>query len=448
MSKQYLTVSALTKYIKRKFDADPYLERVFLTGEISNYRKRPYHQYFSIKDDHALIQGVMYRQEFSRLKFDLKDGMKVLLIGRVNVYEPSGNYNIIIEHMEPDGVGALYLAYEELKKKLAQEGLFSLPKKQLPLYPKKIAVVTSPSGAVIRDIMTTIKRRYPIAQLVLYPTVVQGKGSAASIVTNLKRINQSDEYDLAIIGRGGGSIEDLWSFNEEAVIRQIVAMNIPIISSVGHETDTTLSDLAADVRAATPTAAAEISVPVLSEVIQGVKNQEQRLYHSTKSKLTLQQEKLTHFMQSYVFRQPQRLYEGHLIKLDQQTTQLQTIMSQHVRFEKREQEQLYSRLFQVNPLRKIDQLTNDWQQLDKELESNMKQLMTGKRQSFTHAVESLDLLSPLKVMTRGYAYVSTDQTIIKSINDVTVGESVSIHLSDGKITAEVKEVKEINDGED
>lgn len=446
MSTQYLTVSALTKYIKRKFDADPYLERVYLTGEISNYRKRPNHQYFSIKDDHALISAVMYRHEFNRLKFPLEEGMKVLIVGRVNVYEPSGSYNIVIEHMEPDGVGALYQAYTELKQRLAKEGLFSLPKKQLPSYPKKIAVVTSPSGAVIRDIMTTLKRRYPIVQVVLYPTVVQGKESAASIVQNLKKINAEDDIDVVIMGRGGGSIEDLWSFNEEAVIRQIVSMKMPVISSVGHETDTTLSDLAADVRAATPTAAAELSVPVLVEVLQEIKKNEQRLYQAMTNKLALRQERLNRLMHSYVFRQPKRLYEAHLVKLDQLTTRMQNVVSQNVRQAQHEQHQLALRLQNTNPSNQIKILKQQSLQLDENLHGSMQRYLDQQKRSFVHLAESLDLLSPLKIMARGYSYVTADENIIKSTHDIEVGKDIRIHLQDGWLEAEITGKKEKEHG--
>lgn len=446
MSTQYLTVSALTKYIKRKFDADPYLERVYLTGEVSNYRRRPNHQYFSIKDDHAVISAVMYRHEFNRLKFQLQDGMKILLIGRVSVYEPGGNYNIVIEHMEPDGIGALFQAYTELKEKLTKEGLFSLPKKPLPRYPKKIAIVTSPSGAVIRDIMTTIKRRYPIVQLELYPTVVQGKESAESIVKNLKKIKKAGDYDLAIIGRGGGSIEDLWSFNEEAVIRQIIDMDIPIISSVGHETDTTLSDLAADVRAATPTAAAELSVPVLAEVLQEIKMREQRLYQTMRSKLALRQEMLNRFMRSYVFRQPNRLYEGHLVRLDQYTSRLQNNVMQTVQSANHRQHQLALRLQNTNPINQIKVLKRDWHQLDEDLHQGMQRYIDSQQQSLHHMMESLDLLSPLKIMARGYSYVTVNDTILTSTDEVEVGQAVSIYLENGQLEAQITAKKEKNDG--
>lgn len=442
MSTQYLTVTALTKYIKRKFDADPYLERVYVTGEISNYKRRQNHQYFSIKDDHAVIQAVMYKREFSRLKFQLQDGMKVLLVGRVNVYEAGGNYNMIIEHMEPDGIGALYQAYTELRDRLAKEGVFSAPKKILPLFPKRIAVVTSPSGAVIRDIMTTVKRRYPITQLVLFPTVVQGKESAESIVRNLKKINEEMDYDVVIIGRGGGSIEDLWSFNEEIVVRQIAAMNSPVISSVGHETDTTLSDLVADVRAATPTAAAELSVPVLADVLQGIQKEEQRLYQAMKGLLAVHQEKLNRLMHSYVFRQPSRMYEGHMMKVDQSTAKLQSEMMQKVRESQHSYQRLSLRLQNVNPMMNLRVLEKEWQRVDEDLQQSMQRYLKQKEQSLIYSIQSLDLLSPLKIMARGYSYVTLNGQIVQSVQQMEVGNQVAINLQDGKVQAEIKNIDE------
>lgn len=281
MTQQYLTVTALTKYLKRKFDADPYLGRVYLTGEISNFRFRANaHQYFSLKDDHAKISAIMFKSAFQKLKFQPKEGMKVMVVGRISLYENSGSYQIYIEHMEPDGVGALYQALAELREKLGKEGLFEGPKQQLPRYPKRIAVVTSPSGAVIRDIITTVKRRYPIAQLVLFPTLVQGEQAADDIVRNIQRADAQGDFDTMIIGRGGGSIEDLWPFNEEKVARAIHAATTPIISSVGHETDVTIADMVADVRAATPTAAAELAVPVLNEELLRISERRSRLEQS------------------------------------------------------------------------------------------------------------------------------------------------------------------------
>ena len=230
---EYLSVSTLTKYLKAKFERDPYLERVYLTGEISNFRRRPNHQYFALKDEGAVIQATMWAGQFRKLDFELEEGMKVLAIGRISIYPPSGSYSINIESLVPDGVGALALKFEQLKKKLAAEGLFDQRWKQnLPQFSKKIAVVTSPSGAVIRDIITTVQRRFPMSQIVLYPTKVQGAGAAEEISGNIRRAHERGDFDVMIIGRGGGSIEDLWGFNEEIVVRAIFESRIPIISSV------------------------------------------------------------------------------------------------------------------------------------------------------------------------------------------------------------------------
>ena len=217
---EYLTVSTLTKYLKAKFDRDPYLERVYLTGEISNFRQRPSHQYFAIKDEKSVIQATMWAGQFKKLDFKLEDGMKVLVTGRISLYAPSGSYSINIENIVPDGIGALAVKFEQLKKKLTAEGLFNPQwKQELPLFSKKIAVITSPSGAVIRDIITTVNRRFPMSQILLYPTKVQGAGAAEEIAANIEAVNSRSDIDILIVGRGGGSIEDLWSFNEEIVVR-------------------------------------------------------------------------------------------------------------------------------------------------------------------------------------------------------------------------------------
>lgn len=346
---QYLTVSALTKYLHKKFTVDPYLQRVYLTGEISNFRLRPRHQYFSLKDDGAKIDAVMFQSAFSRLKFEVEDGMKVLVVGKIDLYEPSGNYQITIERMEPDGVGALYQAYEQLKAKLEAEGLFSAPKQKLPLFPKRIAVITSPSGAVIRDIITTTRRRYPIAQLVLFPAVVQGEKAADSLVGRLKEVNARGDFDTVIIGRGGGSIEDLWPFNEEKVARAIFASQIPIISSVGHETDTTIADLVADVRAATPTAAAELATPVLADEILRIRQDRLRLIKAYQAKLRFERQRLNKLQGSYVFLQPERLYEGYLQKLDNLNIKLRQAFREEQTKKQRTLQLLTKRLLAVSP---------------------------------------------------------------------------------------------------
>ncbi len=258
----------------------------------------------------------MFKSAFNRIKFTPEEGMKVLVVGHISVYEPTGSYQIYVEQMEPDGVGQLYQAYEQLKKKLSSEGLFTLPKKPLVKFPKRIAVVTSPSGAVIRDIITTVRRRYPIAQIVLFPALVQGTEASADIVRQIERVNQIGNFDTLIVGRGGGSIEDLWPFNEEIVARAIVSSEVPVISSVGHETDTTIADLVADVRAATPTAAAELAVPRLDQVLVDLKTTQNRVINAAYQVIQEDKLRLKRLQQSTVFTSPQRIYETFSQRLD------------------------------------------------------------------------------------------------------------------------------------
>ncbi|EOH93435.1 exodeoxyribonuclease 7 large subunit [Enterococcus haemoperoxidus ATCC BAA-382] len=441
MEQQYLTVTALTKYLKRKFDADPYLERVYLTGEISNFRLRPNaHQYFSLKDDGAKISAIMFKSAFQKLKFQPKEGMKVLLVGRISLYESGGSYQIYVEHMEPDGVGALYQALAELREKLGKEGLFEGPKKRLPRYPKRIAVVTSPSGAVIRDIITTVKRRYPIAQLVLFPTLVQGDQAADDIVRNIQRIEELGTFDTMIIGRGGGSIEDLWPFNEEQVARAIYQANTPVISSVGHETDVTIADMVADVRAATPTAAAELAVPVLNEELLKVKDRQTRLEQSFLYQLQQKNERYQRLRNSYVFKQPDRLYEGQTIKLDRITQRLIQSMETVYHQKQRTAQEIIAQFRQQTPQGQIREGQQQLKYLNQSLHDRMEQYMKDKEKQFTSAVQQLDLLSPLKIMGRGYSYTTKEQQVIKSVNELQPKEKIQIHYVDGIVDTVIEKI--------
>lgn len=439
----YLTVTTLTKYLKAKFEHDPYLDRVFLTGEISNFRLRPHaHQYFSLKDERAKISAIMFRSAFDKVKFTPEEGMKVLVVGRVSLYEPTGNYQIYIERMEPDGVGAFYQAYEQLKKKLAAEGLFQQTKQPLVRFPKKIAVITSPSGAVIRDIITTTRRRFPIAQIILFPTLVQGDSAAADIVAKIQQVNQFSDFDTLIIGRGGGSIEDLWPFNEESVARAIAASKIPTISSVGHETDTTIADLVADVRAATPTAAAELAVPVLSEELLKLQQAQTRLYQALQNKIDLAKKQVEQLQQAYVFRQPQRLYDGYLQNVDQLKLRLQTAFQQQVQSQQQQFLQLQNRLQQQTPAHHLQQFTAQVTVLQQQLQQAMQQLMQQQRQQLQQAVQSLDHLSPLKIMARGYSYVTDQQqNVLKQATDFKPQQQVTLHVTDATIQAEIKSIQ-------
>lgn len=443
MSEEYVTVSALTKYIKYKFDKDPHLGRVYLTGEISNFRLRPTHQYFSLKDENAIISATMFQSAFKKIQFRPEEGMKVLVIGKVSVFEKSGQYQINIEHMEPDGVGALYLAYEQLKKKLEAEGLFSLPKKPIPQFPKKIAILTSESGAVIQDIQTTVARRFPIVQLVLYPTVVQGVHAVNSILKNLDLVEQED-YDVVIIGRGGGSIEDLWAFNEEPVVRRVAELSIPVISSVGHETDTTLIDFVSDMRAATPTAAAEIATPVLMEIHQQLRNLQTRLEQALSRQLQIKRERMQALANASIFQNPERIYQVYQQRVDQLEMRLQQIMQQSVQQKRQQLVKNQHRLELGSPSRRVQTEKQALQYLAKRLEQAQGQLMKDKKQQFQRAIQQLDLLSPLKIMNRGYGILQQEQTIIKSVDQLEVEQELTIQLVDGTVRSKVTSVEKGN----
>ena len=443
MSEEYVTVSALTKYIKYKFDKDPHLGRVYLTGEISNFRLRPTHQYFSLKDENAIISATMFQSAFKKIQFRPEEGMKVLVIGKVSVFEKSGQYQINIEHMEPDGVGALYLAYEQLKKKLEAEGLFSLPKKPIPQFPKKIAILTSESGAVIQDIQTTVARRFPIVQLVLYPTVVQGVHAVNSILKNLDLVEQED-YDVVIIGRGGGSIEDLWAFNEEPVVRRVAELSIPVISSVGHETDTTLIDFVSDMRAATPTAAAEIATPVLMEIHQQLRNLQTRLEQALSRQLQIKRERMQALANASIFQNPERIYQVYQQRVDQLEMRLQQMMQQSVQHKRQQLVKHQHRLELGSPSRRVQTEKQALQYLAKRLEQAQGQLMKDKKQQFQRVIQQLDLLSPLKIMNRGYGILQQEETIIKSVDQLEVNQELTIQLVDGTVRSKVTSIEKGN----
>lgn len=443
MSEEYVTVSALTKYIKYKFDKDPHLGRVYLTGEISNFRLRPTHQYFSLKDENAIISATMFQSAFKKIQFRPEEGMKVLVIGKVSVFEKSGQYQINIEHMEPDGVGALYLAYEQLKKKLEAEGLFSLPKKPIPQFPKKIAILTSESGAVIQDIQTTVARRFPIVQLVLYPTVVQGVHAVNSILKNLDLVEQED-YDVVIIGRGGGSIEDLWAFNEEPVVRRVAELSIPVISSVGHETDTTLIDFVSDMRAATPTAAAEIATPVLMEIHQQLRNLQTRLEQALTRQLQIKRERMQALANASIFQNPERIYQVYQQRVDQLEMRLQQMMQQSVQQKRQQLVKNQHRIELGSPSRRVQTEKQALQYLAKRLEQAQIQLMKDKKQQFQRVIQQLDLLSPLKIMNRGYGILQQEETIIKSVDQLEVEQELTIQLVDGTVRSKVTSVEKGN----
>ena len=440
---KYLSVTTLTKYLKMKFDKDPYLERVYLTGQVSNFRKRPTHQYFSLKDDHAVIQATIWSGIYQKLGFDLEEGMKINVIGRVQIYEPSGSYSIIIEKAEPDGVGALAIQFEQLKKKLMEEGLFQERFKQpLPQFAKRIGVVTSRSGAVIRDIITTVSRRFPGVDILLYPTKVQGDGAAEEIARNIARANQRDDLDLLIIGRGGGSIEDLWAFNEEIVVRAIFESRLPVISSVGHETDVTLADFVADRRAATPTAAAELATPVTKlDLLTHLQNQEKRMATAVQNVLSRKKEALKKCSQSVIFRQPERLYDGYLQRLDQLQLRLKQSLRTRISDNKQLVQARTHQLVQLSPITKIQRYQDRLGQLDKLLRSQMALVYDAKVAEVKRLSEALLMLDTSRIVARGYAIVKKEESVVDSVEMLNKKDQVTLLMRDGQVELEVKDVK-------
>ena len=412
----YLSVTSLTKYLKMKFDRDPYLERVYLTGQVSNFRRRPSHQYFSLKDEGAVIQATIWAGVFKKLGFELEEGMKINVVGRVQLYEPSGSYSIIIEKTES-------------------------PEQALPNFVKKIGVVTSPSGAVIRDIITTVSRRFPGVEILLFPTKVQGEGAAQEIAENIQKANQRNDLDLLIVGRGGGSIEDLWAFNEEIVVQSIFESRLPVISSVGHETDTTLADFVADRRAATPTAAAELATPVSkADTLVWIRERQNRAYQACLRRIQYNQERLAKLSQSVVFRQPERLYDGYLQKLDRLTTRLETFMSQDFERKQKEAELLRQRLQGLNLLTSVQNYQDLRESLQRLLVTTTKNTINGKRVRLEKAQDALLSLDTSRIVARGYAIVKKDDKPLTSTKNITEGDQLTVQMRDGELEVEVKNV--------
>lgn len=445
---KYLTVTDLNYYITQKFKNDPYLHKVFLQGELSNFRyRRNSHQYFSLKDEKSKINVVMFRSYFDKIKFKPEEGMKVYVVGYVSVYGPQGSYQFYAENMEPAGLGALYEQLKQLQAKLAKEGLFDPNhKRKLPRFPDRIAVVTSASGAVIHDIMVTANRRFPHAEIDLYPAQVQGDTAADSLVRAMHQIaEQGDKYDVMIIGRGGGSLEDLWPFNEEAVVRQVYAMPMPVISSVGHETDTTLCDLAADARAATPTAAAEYATPNLVDELAGIQQLRSRLFSSMQAVIREKRDRLNRIKNSVIMREPTRLYDQQIETVDRLKDRLHNSMQNKVDRSKQDYLLLKQRLHSVSPDKQIGQMQQQERFLAKRLVDNMNHYLKDKRNSFSQTVQQLDDYSPLKTLERGFVYTTDSQgKTVSSIKQVKENENLNLHFKDGQVEAKVVKVKEEN----
>lgn len=441
---QYLTVAALTKYIKRKFDVDPHLNNIYVKGEISNFKRHSSgHMYLTLKDEKSRINAVMFAKSARTLAFEPENGMKVLLRGEVRIYEPTGGYQMYIKEMMPDGIGELFIAYEQLKKKLESEGLFHpRHKRAIPPFPSKIGVITSPTGAAIRDIITTLKRRYPIGEILVFPALVQGKQAAPSIV---KAIMQANEHpiDVLIVGRGGGSIEELWAFNEEEVARAIFQSRVPVISAVGHETDTTISDFVADLRAPTPTGAAEMAAPKISDIDERIRMMENKLIRYSKQRIDYEKNQLAAIHKSYAFKYPHLLYQQKMEQLDRVT---ERISRSSTLFFQRKQERLQAIAQLVernNPTSKIEKKLTEIEQYQNRMSRAAQNNVKHKQQAYVNMVTLLGAVSPLKIMEKGFGLVyNEEKEIVRTKNAVQKGDQITVVVQDGQLDCTVNEVRE------
>ena len=416
MNDKYITVTQLTRYIKYKIDNDVNLNEVFLKGEISNFKAHSRgHFYFTLKDENSRINAIMFSSQTSKIKFMPEDGMKVLVTGKISVFEANGAYQIYVSDMLEDGVGNLYIAFEQLKKKLEEEGLFKdIYKKPIPKIPTKVGVVTAPTGAAIKDIISTIKRRWPLTEVYLFPSLVQGEDAKEDIV---KQIRKADSFglDTLIVGRGGGSIEDLWAFNEECVARAIFECNTPVISAVGHEIDFTIADFVADLRAPTPTGAAEMAVPQLTDVEKLLKQITIRLENTILNKVKNNRRKLEDIKNSNIFKNPIMIYQTKEMIFDSLIEKLKFNMINLTNVKERELIRLKNSYVLKKPYQILDKKSN----------------------KYLNLISKLETLSPLLTLKRGYAITKKEGSVISSVKGINKGDKLDIELTDGIINTEV-----------
>ena len=400
MQKRIITVSELNEYLKMLFEYDEILRNIYIKGEISNFTNhyKTGHFYFSLKDAGGSVRAVMFRSSASKLKFKPENGMRVIVGGRVGVFPRDGQYQVYVDVMEPDGVGALYMAYEQLRAKLEKEGLFAEErKKPLPRFPKRIGIVTSPTGAAIRDMLHITGRRFPSAEIVLYPALVQGVDAAASIARGIRYFNTKKSVDLLIVGRGGGSLEDLWAFNEELLVRAVADSELPVISAVGHETDFTLCDFAADLRAPTPSAAAELAVPDTEELLSSLGHMNERISLAMSRRLAKGRDRLGLLSSSRMLKDPRAFIDDKRMALAM------------------DEQALYAR---------------------------MERILAAKRAEFQYKTAKMEALNPLAVVARGYSAVFDEKGIlVKSVSQLAPGDGVSFALTDGKVHARVEKIE-------
>ena len=484
--KEYLTVSSLNKYIKYKFDIDNNLKNIFLKGEISNFKAHSTgHMYFSLKDEKSKINAIMFNFNAKKLNFKPQDGTKVLVVGKISVFESTGAYQIYIEDMKEDGIGNLYVAFEKLKQDLQKEGLFDpRHKKPIPIFPSRVGVVTAPTGAAIRDILSTIKRRCNKTEVIIFPSLVQGENAKDDIVRNIK-LAENYNLDVLIVGRGGGSIEDLWPFNEEIVARAIFDCKIPVISGTGHEIDFTIADFVADYRAETPTGAAEKAVPNLKDMINYFDQIKIRLNESVNKKLEYKKLKLDNIKNSYVIKNPMIIMENKIQKLDLINERLNTLLTskmektmnnfinlsnkilylnplnkldgykekikslenkinlleiQNIKNKKNIIVNLNQKIEFLNPINKINNYKKDLKQTKDKLNQNINHIILIKQNNFKMILEKVEILNPIAILSRGYSITKKDNKVLNSVHNINVNDELNVKLKDGEIKVNVKEI--------
>lgn len=416
MNDKYITVSQLTRYIKYKIDNDQNLNEVFLKGEISNFKAHSRgHFYFTLKDEGSRINAIMFASSTKKLKFIPQDGMKVLVTGKISVFEANGGYQIYVNDMLEDGVGNLYIAYEQLKQKLEAEGLFNQAiKKTIPKIPTRIGVITAPTGAAIKDIISTIKRRWPLSEVYLFPALVQGEDAKEDIV---RQIEKADNYglDTLIVGRGGGSIEDLWAFNEEIVARAIFNCKTPVISAVGHEVDFTIADFVADLRAPTPTGAAEMSVPQLADMQNYLNQISIRLINTIQNKITINKKKLDNLTNRNIFKNPMSIYQAKEMQFSNTLEKLKFGLINLTNVKEKELLKVKNSYIFTNPYQLLDKKSNKYLQI----------------------VSKLETLSPLLTLKRGYTIAKINNKVVSSCKKIKKDTKITIEFSDGNIDTKV-----------
>ncbi|MBE6138517.1 MAG: exodeoxyribonuclease VII large subunit [Firmicutes bacterium] len=417
---KYLSITAITRYLKYKLDSDEHLKCVFLKGEISNFKAHSTgHLYFSLKDETSKINAIMFSTNAKKITFQPKEGDKVLVAGRIGVYESTGNYQIYVDEMLEDGVGNLYVAFEKLKADLAKEGLFDESHKQtIPKIPTRVGIITAPTGAAIKDIISTIRRRFPLCETLLFPALVQGENAASDIANKIKIANTYN-IDVLIVGRGGGSIEDLWPFNEEVVARAIYNSKVPIISAVGHEVDFTIADFVADLRAPTPTGAAELAVPNMVDVKKQIEQFKIRANENISKRLNYEKLHFESLKNSFVIKNPVIMYENKQQKLDLVLEKIKNLISNRLEISKGK--------FQI--------LKNNY------ILNNPTLLYKDNLVKLNMIIEKLELINPLGVLKRGYSLTYQDNKIIKDVNDLEINSNILIKMQNGEITAQVKDIK-------